>query len=162
MVGPPPGKGLRMKIGYDVRGDILFVDLGDLGESQGAKEIAPGVYLDITADGKVLGLEILEASKRYPKEQLEQMLAYPEESISLAEAARISGLTPVAMRKAAERGRLQAKKIGRNWTTTAGALTEYLNSRKHEGPGSALAEDAFKAFALPSVNGRQAAGVTQE
>jgi hypothetical protein len=52
-------------------------------------------------------------------------------------AARV-GLTPHALKLAAQRGRLGARKIGRNWTTTAAELDAYQASRKHAGPGSAM------------------------
>lgn len=53
------------------------------------------------------------------------------ELISLAEAAKLSGFTQDYLKKAAQRGRLKAKKIGRNWVTTAAAVEQYKNSRSH-------------------------------
>lgn len=125
-----------MRITYDERVDILVVSLGDLRESPGAEEVAPGVYLDIADDGRVLGLEILDASKKYPREVLSQHPAHHDEPIALAEAARTLGVTPQALQKAIVRGRLEGKKVGKTWTTTIAALTRYTNSRAHEGPGS--------------------------
>lgn len=49
-----------------------------------------------------------------------------EELISLAEAAALSGLHPAHLRKLAERGALEARKIGRNWVTTRRAVETYL------------------------------------
>ena len=49
-----------------------------------------------------------------------------ERLISLTEAAALSGLSADHLRRLAEKGRLQAKKIGRNWITTREAVAEYL------------------------------------
>jgi len=45
--------------------------------------------------------------------------------ISLAEAARISGLSTAHLRRLAEQGKIKAEKIGRDWLTTAEAVQEY-------------------------------------
>ncbi len=49
-----------------------------------------------------------------------------EELISLSEAAAISGLSLKHLGLLARQGRLRARKIGRNWVTTRGAVKEYL------------------------------------
>jgi hypothetical protein len=51
------------------------------------------------------------------------------ELISLAEAAEKSGLSQDSLKKFAQKGRLKAKKIGRNWVTTLASVEEYKNSR---------------------------------
>ena len=127
-----------MRIAYDAEVDILTIDLvDDLSESPGAIELAPGLYADFTEDGRLLAVEILNASTKYPREELKKHPANYDEPISLAEAAYPAGMTPKALQLAIQRGRLQGRKIGRNWTTTINALHAYLESRKHEGPGSA-------------------------
>ena len=65
------------------------------------------------------------------------MLEFPDEPISLAEASRISGIDAQALKKACQTGRLTSRKIGRNWTTTVGAVTAYKQARKHTGPATA-------------------------
>jgi uncharacterized protein YuzE len=126
-----------MRIGYDSEGDVLFIEIRPLQDSQGAIEMAPGAYVDLGANGAVLHVEVTNASKKYPAEWLKSLTVRPDQPISLAEAATIANVSPQAIRKAIERGRLDGRKIGRNWTTTTAALTTYLNSRAHEGPGSA-------------------------
>ena len=49
-----------------------------------------------------------------------------EELISLSEAAKIAKLTPQHLGFLARRRLLRAKKIGRNWVTTRGAVLDYL------------------------------------
>jgi uncharacterized protein YuzE len=122
------------EIAYDKEVDILTVTLGDLKESPGARELAPGVWVDVTADGRFLSVEVMGASKKYAPEILARYPANYHEPIGLAEAARVASTTPQALRKACERGRLAGKKIGPNWTTTVAALTAYINSRAHAGP----------------------------
>lgn len=53
--------------------------------------------------------------------------------ITLAEAARRSGHSPVSLRQAAQRGTLKAEKVGEGnratWYTTEAALSAYLKQR---------------------------------
>jgi hypothetical protein len=48
-----------------------------------------------------------------------------ERLISLTEAAALSTLSVHHLRWLAQRGRIRARKIGRNWVTTAEAVAEY-------------------------------------
>ncbi len=50
--------------------------------------------------------------------------------ISLSEAAVISGLSLKHLGLLARRGDLRARKIGRNWVTTAEAVAEYANDEE--------------------------------
>jgi excisionase family DNA binding protein len=52
------------------------------------------------------------------------------ELISLVEAAELSGFSLRYLQDIAKRGRLQAKKIGREWLTTMAAVEEYKRTRK--------------------------------
>ena len=58
-----------MKITYDTEADALYIRMGD-GEFAENKEPVPGVILDIGSKGELLGIEILNASQRYPLEEL--------------------------------------------------------------------------------------------
>jgi uncharacterized protein YuzE len=52
-----------MKVYYDNEVDALYLKLGD--ESpEGVIEIAEGVNLDTTSQDKIVGIEILQASKK--------------------------------------------------------------------------------------------------
>ncbi len=52
-----------MKVHYDNEVDALYLNLGD--ESpEGVIEITEGVNLDTTSDGKIVGIEILNASQK--------------------------------------------------------------------------------------------------
>ena len=50
-----------------------------------------------------------------------------ERLISLKEAAALSGLSHSHLQLLARTGRLEAKRMGRDWFTTAEAVAAYLN-----------------------------------
>jgi uncharacterized protein YuzE len=52
-----------MKIEYDQQADAMYIRLraGDVAESE---EVRPGVVLDFDTQGQVLGIEMLDVSKR--------------------------------------------------------------------------------------------------
>ncbi len=52
-----------MKIEFDQIADALYVQLRD-GDVEKTEEIRPGMILDYDANGNVLGVEILNVSKR--------------------------------------------------------------------------------------------------
>lgn len=52
-----------MRDHYDSEVDALYLTLGDQ-QPDGVIEIAEGVNIDTTADGKITGIEILKASSR--------------------------------------------------------------------------------------------------
>ena len=52
-----------MKVHYDEEVDALYLSLGDQ-EPDGVIEIAEGINIDTTADGKLTGIEILKASQK--------------------------------------------------------------------------------------------------
>ncbi len=52
-----------MKVHYDEEIDALYLSLGDQ-KPDGVIEIAEGINLDTTTDGKLTGIEILKASKK--------------------------------------------------------------------------------------------------
>ena len=52
-----------MKVFYDSEVDALYIKFNDL-EPEGVVEVEEGVNLDVTKDGKIVGMEILNASKK--------------------------------------------------------------------------------------------------
>ncbi len=57
-----------------------------------------------------------------------------DELISLADAAELSGLSPVFLRRLVAQRVIWGKKLGRNWFTTAQAVREYLARDRRRGP----------------------------
>jgi len=52
-----------MKITYDAEVDALYVQLRPAGpEGVETREASEGIYLDFGADGKLVGIEVLDAS----------------------------------------------------------------------------------------------------
>ena len=61
-----------MRVHYDNEVDALYLTLGD--ESpEGVVEIAEGINLDTTSDNRIVGIEILDASKKI---NLQTILTY--------------------------------------------------------------------------------------
>jgi uncharacterized protein YuzE len=51
-----------MTLRYDPEADAVYIKLAD-GAYDESEEVSPGVFLDFTLDGQVMGIEILDASK---------------------------------------------------------------------------------------------------
>jgi uncharacterized protein YuzE len=52
-----------MKVHYDNEVDAIYIKLGNQ-RPDGVVEISEGVNLDTTSDNKIVGIEILQASKK--------------------------------------------------------------------------------------------------
>jgi len=52
-----------MKVHYDEEVDALYFELGEQ-RPDGVIEVAEGLNIDTTADGKLVGIEILSASQK--------------------------------------------------------------------------------------------------
>jgi uncharacterized protein YuzE len=52
-----------MKVVYDNKVDAVYIKLGNE-KPEGVSELAEGVNLDLTANGRLVGIEILDASRR--------------------------------------------------------------------------------------------------
>jgi len=58
-----------MKIFYDQEVDAAYLRLSEETPS-GVGEVSEGVNLDLTEEGKIVGIEILDASKNFPLQSL--------------------------------------------------------------------------------------------
>jgi uncharacterized protein YuzE len=58
-----------MKIEYDKEVDALYIRIQekDIARTQ---EVSDGVNLDFDGEGRLIGLEVLDASKRYPSSDI--------------------------------------------------------------------------------------------
>jgi uncharacterized protein YuzE len=59
----------KMKITYDKEVDAAYLKLSD-GQPSGVIEISEGVNLDLTEDGKLIDIEILDTTKKFPLQTL--------------------------------------------------------------------------------------------
>ncbi len=62
-----------MEIVYDPETDSMNIEF-QKGKYQVSKEIAEGVIIDYTKDGKIISIEILNASERMPKESMKGIM----------------------------------------------------------------------------------------
>ena len=120
-----------LKIEYEPEVDILTIYLqGSDTLLSHSSELEPGVILNYAEDNSLSSVEILDASKRYPPEQL--AASSVDELIDLKTAAKLAGIAPVTLRTQAEKGKLWALRLGGHWLTTQERLQQYIDrhSRK--------------------------------
>ena len=68
-----------MKVSYDADVDAVYLELLK-SEPEGVIEVAEGINIDVTADGKIVGIELLDASKKVP---LGSLLTYELDADSI-------------------------------------------------------------------------------
>jgi uncharacterized protein YuzE len=68
-----------MKVSYDQDVDAVYLELLK-SEPDGVIEIAEGINIDVTLDGKIVGIELLDASKKL---SLRSLLTYEIEAESI-------------------------------------------------------------------------------
>jgi uncharacterized protein YuzE len=68
-----------MKVTYDKDTDALYLRLIEL-KPEGVIEVADGINVDIAADGKIVGIELLDATKKI---SLKSVLTYEIEPESI-------------------------------------------------------------------------------
>ncbi len=88
-----------MKVHYDEKVDALYIKLSDQ-NPDGVIEITEGINIDTTADGKLTGIEILKASRKF---NINTILSYTlefdqsilgqksSEQANLAEGKKLAG-----------------------------------------------------------------------
>jgi excisionase family DNA binding protein len=123
-----------MKIEYDKDVDALSISFVDRPRSARTEEVSEGINLDFNSKGKLVAIEILDASRFASQESLNKL---PETSteLTLAEAAKESGLEPDTLRSLINKKRLPARKVGRDWKVDLADLYNYLESRDTRGGG---------------------------
>ena len=61
-----------MKISYDPEADAMNIEF-QKGKYDISKEIAEGIVIDYTKDGKVISIEILDVKKRMPLKDIQDI-----------------------------------------------------------------------------------------
>lgn len=64
---------VKMEIVYDPKTDSMDIEF-QKGKYEISKEISDGIVIDYTKDGKIISIEILDASKRMPKDSMSGVL----------------------------------------------------------------------------------------
>ncbi|MBI4421928.1 MAG: DUF2283 domain-containing protein [Gemmatimonadetes bacterium] len=122
----------RFEMTYDAEADVLGIWLPGASDDARTHELTPGIQVDLTPDGRLTAVEVLNASSRYPVRSL-RALESPVDWMTLTEAAGESGLAPDTLRRQALDGRLAARKRGRDWLVSRAALWTYLENRAPSG-----------------------------
>ncbi len=117
---------------YSSEADALAIKLAPGAISARMVRLAPGVNADFDGAGRLIGVEVLRAGERYDRAALEH-LAAPTEFLTLAEAAKESGLSPATLRVQLHKGRLTGAKRGRDWVIATHELWNYLEGRQPRG-----------------------------
>ena len=118
-----------MKLTYDERADAMVILLAKA-EVEETKDIAPGVYADYDAEGRVIALEILKASQKYDLEQAEIEPSNPY--MPLSAAGEMYGLSPTTLRHQIVKGVLPGRKFGRNWMVRHDHMAAYARERSRK------------------------------
>jgi len=62
-----------MKVRYDKKVDAMYIHAEE-GEYSVSEEIGEGVIIDISKEGKVMGMEILDASEKFSQKALKKII----------------------------------------------------------------------------------------
>lgn len=61
-----------MKITFDPKHNIMRIKLRE-GKYGVSKEVGEGVVIDMTKDNKVMAIEILDVSEKFPKKEIKEV-----------------------------------------------------------------------------------------
>ena len=125
-------KSLGIRVTYDVEADVLSVELGRPREALGATEVTPGHYVHLDSAGRLVAIEVLDASEHYGPKVLDG-LPTPARWLTMSEASRKSGLAPTTLRTQIQAGRLRAVKRARDWVVAEHELWNYIDNRAPQG-----------------------------
>lgn len=124
---------MTIKLTYDPVADALALQItGGRGQRVTTKQVTPDAAVDLGADGRVLAFELLNASAHAPKEVL-AAVSRPSYPMVAEQLEREFGLAAATWRKLAVRGRVPAKKVGRDWVIERVDAVNYLASRSPRG-----------------------------
>jgi len=76
-----------MKVTYDKDVNAVYIQLS-LQQPEGVIEVADGINIDVSSDGKIVGIELLNATE---KVSLESLLSYEISAETLREWAQSKG-----------------------------------------------------------------------
>ncbi|MCK4819992.1 DUF2283 domain-containing protein [bacterium] len=70
-----------MKVAYDKEVDAIYIQLSKL-KPEGVVEVTDGINIDVTSDGKIVGIELLDATH---KVSIDTLLTYEIAADSISE-----------------------------------------------------------------------------
>ena len=121
-----------MTFTYDRAADALSIELLPDATSARMVRIAPDCNADLDSRGRLVAIEILQASAYYAKAQLER-LARTSDELTLLEAAAESELAVTTLKNQIRAGKLRGVKRGRDWFVERAELLTYLENRAPSG-----------------------------
>ena len=121
-----------MTFTYDREADALSIELVPDATSARMVRIAPDCNGDLDRRGRLVSIEILQASAYYPKAQLERLERTSDE-LTLLEAAAESELAVTTLKNQIRAGKLRGVKRGRDWFVERAELFNYLENRSAAG-----------------------------
>ena len=121
-----------MAFTYDRQADALSIELVPDAMSARMVRIAPDCNADLDSRGRLVSIEILQASAHYPKAELER-LAPTSDELTLLEAAAESELAVTTLKNQIRAGKLRGVKRGRDWFVERAELLNYLENRRPSG-----------------------------
>jgi excisionase family DNA binding protein len=121
-----------MRMTYSPKADSLAIELTLGGRAATSKQIAPDTVADFDAEGRLMVIEVQQASAHYPRAAL-QALASPVVLITVSQASKSSGLAAATIQKQIKNGRIPAEKKGRDWMIPEHELFSYLANRSGAG-----------------------------
>jgi len=80
-------QGSSLKVAYDKDANAVYIQLS-LQQPEGVIEVADGINIDVSSDGKIVGIELLNATE---KVSLESLLSYEISAETLREWAQSKG-----------------------------------------------------------------------
>lgn len=114
-----------MRIFYSPTADALLIKLDGGAEVARGVQLGRGIAADFDESGRLLAVEILNASAHYPLAELEQ-LPPPVAWLTLAVAAAESGLAEDGLRKELDSGRLPGSREAGEWVVARHELWNLL------------------------------------
>ena len=63
-----------MKISYDKQSDAIYFTISETSKVSESEEVRPGIVLDFDENNRVIGVEILSASKRMSDDEIKKVL----------------------------------------------------------------------------------------
>jgi len=120
-----------MRFTYSPTADALAIELDPKAQSVRTVPVTGDIVQDFDAQGRLIGIEILNASQYYDAAALAR-LGSPEELLTLVEAGAEAGLSPTTLRVQIRNGRLHGVKRGRDLMVARHELWNYLARRRGE------------------------------
>ena len=121
-----------MRITYDPQADALYIEFSKA-ERACQQQVNDGTIIDLSADGEVVGIEILDARATYGRDimrldfsLLGDLQPEAEQYLTPQEAAQIAGVNKETILRKIRTGELAASRPGKNYLIRKADLHKML------------------------------------